>query len=117
MVAALGRAGPSESEKFHCPTRCLAIAPSPPPRSAPGTVYELPPPSQVSASARGPGRVAGGSGRMERRMKGGYLDQRVPYTFCSVSASPASTPAPAPHPAPTLPTVPSRGVSVGSRAA
>ncbi|EGV91217.1 ETS translocation variant 4 [Cricetulus griseus] len=22
---------------------------------------------------------------MERRMKGGYLDQRVPYTFCSKS--------------------------------
>lgn len=37
---------------------------------------------------------------MERRMKGGYLDQQVPYTFCSVSAAPASTPAPALHPAP-----------------
>lgn len=32
---------------------------------------------------------------MERRMKGGYLDQQVPYTFCSVSAALASTPAPA----------------------
>lgn len=37
---------------------------------------------------------------MERRMKGGYLDQQVPYTFCSVSSAPASTPAPALHPAP-----------------
>lgn len=37
---------------------------------------------------------------MERRMKGGYLDQQVPYTFCSVSAAPASTPAPALHSAP-----------------
>ena len=39
---------------------------------------------------------------MERRMKGGYLDQQVPYTFCSVSAAPASTPAPSLHkPQPT----------------
>lgn len=37
---------------------------------------------------------------MERRMKGGYLDQQVPYTFCSVSGAPASTLAPALHPAP-----------------
>ncbi|KAK1331139.1 hypothetical protein QTO34_009088 [Cnephaeus nilssonii] len=44
-----------------------------------------PPPPQVSAPARGPGLAAGGSGRMERRMKGGYLDQQVPYTFCSKS--------------------------------
>ncbi|EAW51673.1 ets variant gene 4 (E1A enhancer binding protein, E1AF), isoform CRA_a, partial [Homo sapiens] len=47
---------------------------------------------QVSAPAWGPGRAAGGSGRMERRMKAGYLDQQVPYTFSSVSAAPASTP-------------------------
>lgn len=31
---------------------------------------------------------------MERRMKAGYLDQQVPYTFSSVSAAPASNPAP-----------------------
>lgn len=43
---------------------------------------------------------------MERRMKGGYLDQQVPYTFCSVSAAPASTPAPALHPVPTRPAAP-----------
>lgn len=43
---------------------------------------------------------------MERRMKGGYLDQQVPYTFCSVSAAPASTPALSLHPAPTHPTAP-----------
>ncbi|KAJ8793168.1 hypothetical protein J1605_003845 [Eschrichtius robustus] len=48
-------------------------------------VRTQPPRPQVSAPARGPGRVAGGSGRMERRMKGGYLDQQVPYTFCSKS--------------------------------
>lgn len=50
---------------------------------------------------------------MERRMKGGYLDQRVPYTFCSVSAAPASTPAPAPHPAPTAPQSPPGGSQWG----
>lgn len=49
---------------------------------------------------------------MERRMKGEYLDQQVPYTFCSVSAAPASTPAPSLHPAPTHPAAPT-----GSRAA
>jgi hypothetical protein len=32
-VEALGRAGPSESEKFRCPIQSLAIAPSPPQRS------------------------------------------------------------------------------------
>ncbi|XP_015351113.2 ETS translocation variant 4 isoform X3 [Marmota marmota marmota] len=50
-----------------------SLAPAPTPRP------------QVSSPARGPGRVAGGSGRMERRMKGGYSDQQVPYTFCSKS--------------------------------
>ncbi|XP_005668839.1 ETS translocation variant 4 isoform X3 [Sus scrofa] len=48
-------------------------------------VRTQPPRPQVSAPARGPGSAAGGSGRMERRMKGGYLDQQVPYTFCSKS--------------------------------
>lgn len=38
---------------------------------------------------------------MEPEDEGGYLDQQVPYTFCSVSAAPASTPAlflPTPQP-------------------
>ncbi|XP_054987843.1 ETS translocation variant 4 isoform X2 [Sorex araneus] len=45
----------------------------------------LTPRPQVSAPARGPSRAARGSGRMDRRMKGGYLDQQVPYTFSSKS--------------------------------
>ncbi|VFV37636.1 low quality protein: ets translocation [Lynx pardinus] len=55
------------------------------PRNPSDGVRTQPPRPQVSAPARGPGRAAGGSGRMERRMKGGYLDQQVPYTFCSKS--------------------------------
>lgn len=48
---------------------------------------------------------------MERRMKGGYLDQQVPYTFCSVSASLASTPAPIPRPPRPDPQSLTRGLS------